>query len=274
MLDFKVNRQMCVKCGQCVADCPAIIISMKEDGPFIATENEATCYRCQHCFTICPTGSISIFGLDPKRSLPMTGNLPTADQMELLIKGRRAIRQYKPENLEREVLQRLLDVASHAPTGRNDRQIRFTVVDDREKLVKLREEVMNGLGRIVREKALPEGLDFFIDIYKAWDEQGIDVLFRDAPHLLITSAPSDIATPVQDCLIAMTTFEMFAQALGVGTVWDGLAKLAISDLMPEFRIRLGIPENHVFGYVMAFGKPSISYARTAQRCTAQIHLID
>lgn len=274
MLDFKVNQQTCVKCGQCVADCPAIIISMKEDGPFIAPENEATCYRCQHCFTICPTGSISIFGLDPKRSIPMTGNLPTADQMELLIKGRRAIRQYKPENLERELLQRLLDVASHAPTGRNDRQIRFTVVDDREKLVKLREELMNGLGRIVREKALPEGLDFFIDIYKAWDEQGIDVLFRDAPHLLITSAPSDIATPAQDCLIAMTTFEMFAQALGVGTVWDGLAKLAISDLMPEFRIRLGIPENHVFGYAMAFGKPSIRYARTAQRCTAQIHLID
>lgn len=268
MLDFKVNRQTCIKCGKCRTDCPAMIISMKETGPFIAPENEITCYKCQHCFTICPTGSISIFGLDPDMSLPMTGNLPDADQMELLIKGRRAIRQYKPENLEREVLQRLLEVASHAPTGRNCRQIRFTVVDDREKLAKLREEVMDGLGRIVRDKALPEELNFFADIYKAWEENGIDVLFRGAPHLLVTSAPSDTATPVQDCLIAMTTFEMFAQTLGVGTVWDGLAKLAINDLMPEFRTRLGIPENHVFGYAMAFGKPSIRYARTAQRNTS------
>jgi len=274
MLDFKVNQQTCTKCGRCVADCPAIIISMKEDGPFIAPENEPTCYRCQHCLTICPTGSISIFGLDPEKSLPMTGALPDANQMELLIKGRRAIRQYKPENLETEVLQRLLDVASHAPTGKNDRQLRFTVIDDREKLAKLREEVMKGLGRIVKEKSLPEGREFFVDIYQAWEEQGIDILFRGAPHLLIISAPSDIATPVQDCLIAMTTFELFAQTLGVGTVWDGLAKWAISDLMPEFRSRLEIPENHVIGYVMAFGKPAVRYARTAQRGSAKIHRID
>jgi len=273
-IDFKLNQQTCTKCGQCIADCPAVIITMRDDGPFIAPENEATCYRCQHCFTICPTASISIFGLDPEKSLPMTGSLPDATQMELLIKGRRAVRQYKPENLEPEVLQRLLEVASYAPTGRNDRQLLFTVVDDREKLAKLREEVMSGLGRIVRANALPEGREFFIDIFQAWEEHGIDILFRDAPHLLVISAPSDIATPVQDCLIAMTTFELFAQTLGIGTVWDGLAKWAISDLMPEFCSRLGIPENHIIGYVMAFGKPAVRYARTAQRSPAQIHRID
>ena len=157
MLDFKVNQQTCTKCGQCVADCPALIISMGENTPTIAPEKEPGCYRCQHCFTICPTGSISIFGLDAKKSMPLTGNLPDADLMELLIKGRRAVRQYKPENLEPEVLQRLLAVAYHAPTGRNARQVHFTVVDDREKLAKLRDEVMAGLGRIVREKPLPEG---------------------------------------------------------------------------------------------------------------------
>ncbi|MEI6207523.1 MAG: nitroreductase family protein [Desulfuromonadales bacterium] len=273
MLDFKVNHQTCTKCGQCVADCPAIIISMREEFPCIAPEKEVSCYRCQHCLTICPTGSVSIFGLDPEKSLPLKGDLPDANQMELLIKGRRAVRQYKPENLEPEVLQRLLDVASHAPTGRNARQLLFTVVDDREKLAKLREEVMKGLGRIVREKSLPEGREFFIDIYRAWEEEGIDILFRGAPHLLIVSAPSDIPTPVQDCLIAMTTFELFAQTLGVGTVWDGLAKWAMSDLMPEFRSRMGIPENHEIGYVMAFGKPAIRYARTAQRGPAQIQIL-
>jgi len=274
MLDFKVNHQTCTKCGQCVADCLATIISMNEDGPFIAPEKEANCYRCQHCLTICQTGSISILGLDPENSLPLTGNFPDATQMELLIKGRRSIRQYMPENLEPELVQRLLDVASHAPTGRNDRQLRFTVVDDRDKLAKLREEVMNGLGRLIQEKSLPEGREFFADIYKAWEDQGIDTLFRGAPHLLLISAPSDTATPVQDCLIAMTTFELFAQTLGVGTVWDGLVKWTICDLLPEFRIRLVIPKNHVIGYAMVFGKPAVHYARTAQRETAQIHRID
>jgi len=274
MLDFKVNQQTCTKCGKCVADCPATIISMSEDGPLIAPDKEANCYRCQHCLAICPTSSISILGLDPGKSLPLSGDLPDDTQMELLIKGRRAIRQYKPENLEPNVLQRLLDVASHAPTGRNDRQLRFTVIDDRDKLAKLRKEVMNGLGRIIKEKLLPEGREFFAGIYKAWEDQGIDILFRDAPHLLLISAPSDTATPVQDCLIAMTTFELFAQTMGVGTLWDGLAKWAICDLMPEFRSRLEVPEDHTIGYVMVFGKPAVHYARTAQREPAGVHIVN
>lgn len=274
MLDFIVNQETCTKCGQCVADCPALIINMGEKSPVIAPEKEASCYRCQHCFSICPTGSISIFGLDPEKSLPLAGNLPDAAFMELLIKGRRSVRRYKPENLEPEVLQRLLDVAYHAPTGRNARQVRFSVVDDRDKLAKLREEVMTRLGCIVRENALPEGRESFADIVRAWEERGVDTLFRGAPHFLVTSAPRTIATPVQDCLIAMTTFELFAQTLGVGTVWDGLAKWAIDDLMPEFRSRLGIPDDHVIGYAMAFGKPAVHYARTVQHGPAHIHRID
>lgn len=271
MLNFKINQQTCTECGNCARECPASIISMEDACPFIAPGNEVGCYRCQHCLTICPTGSVSILGLDPKNSLPLPGNMPDAAQMELLIKGRRAVRQYKPENLEPEVLQRLLDVASYAPSGMNARQVRFTVVDDREKMAKLRDDLMDGLGCIVREKKLPEGMEFFADFYRAWDEQGLDILFRGAPHLLVVSAPENIVTPVQDCLIAMTTFELFAQSLGVGTVWDGLAKLAINDLLPEFRSRLEIPEDHVIGYAMAFGKPAIHYARTAQHIPYQIY---
>ena len=271
MLDFKVNQQTCTKCGSCVGDCPARIISMEAGSPFIAPEKESGCYRCQHCLTICPAGSVSILGLDPANSLPLTGSLPDAAQIELLIKGRRAVRQYKPENLEPEVLQRLLDVASYAPSGMNARQVRFTLVDDREKMAKLRDEVMAGLGCIVREKKLPEGMEFFADFYRAWEEQGLDILFRGAPHFLVVSAPKNIVTPVQDCLIAMTTFELFAQSIGIGTVWDGLAKWAIADLMPEFRGRLEIPEDHVIGYAMAFGKPAVHYARTAQHVPHQIH---
>ena len=273
MLEFMVDQQKCTKCGTCVSDCPARIISKEDSIPFITPENEAGCYRCQHCFAVCPTGAISIFGLDPDKSLPLTGKIPDAEQMELLIKGRRAVRKFMPENLEPEVIQQLIDVASYAPTGRNARQMRFTIVDDREKMVKLRDEVMIGLGCLVKENKIPEGMAFFNDIYRAWEEYGIDTLFRDAPHFLVVSAPQDIATPVQDCLIAMTTFELYAQTLGIGTVWDGLAKWAINDMMPEFRSRLGIPDDHVIGYAMAFGKPAVHYSRTAQREPYEVHRI-
>jgi nitroreductase/NAD-dependent dihydropyrimidine dehydrogenase PreA subunit len=274
MLDFTVNTATCTRCGECVADCPARIITMQDGLPSIAPEKEATCYRCQHCLAICPTGAISILGLKPTDSYPLSGAYPDPDKLEMLIKGRRSVRRYKPENLEPELLQRLLDVAWHAPTGMNSRNVLFTVVDDREKLARLRGEVMAGLGRMVREEKLPEGMEFFADFVRLWEEKGVDTLFRGAPHLLIASAPRQSASPVPDCLIALSYFELFAQSLGVGTVWNGLSKWAINDLLPETRKRLGIPEEHVVGYVMSFGRPALRFHRTVQRGPANINRVE
>ncbi len=264
MLNFVVNKEACTRCGQCVGDCPALIIAMEEGYPAIAPDKEAACYKCQHCFAVCPVGAISLSGLNPEQSTKLPGNLPNAEQVETLLKGRRSVRQYREENLDPELLQRLLEVAGHAPSGLNSRQVLFTVVDDRDKLAQLREEVMAGLGRLFREGALPERMEFYADFVRKWEESKIDVIFRGAPHLLIASAPQAVVTPVPDCLIALTYFELFAQSHGVGTVWNGLAELAINVLLPETKKRLGIPDDHVLGYVMAFGKPAVHYARTAQ----------
>jgi nitroreductase/NAD-dependent dihydropyrimidine dehydrogenase PreA subunit len=271
MLDFTINQKLCTKCGNCVADCPAMIIAMENGYPAIATEKEATCYKCQHCLAVCPTGAVSILGLKPTGSRPLAGGYPSPDKLEILIKGRRSVRRYKDENLDPALIQRLLEVAWHAPTGMNTRQVRFTVVDDKEKMALLRNEVMAGLTRLLLANALPEGMQFYANFIRMWDEKKFDVIFRGAPHLLIASVPKSVASPMPDCLIALSYFELFAQANGVGTVWNGLAKWAINDLLPESRVRLGIPDDHLIGYVMAFGKPAVHFARTVQHGPAIIH---
>jgi nitroreductase/NAD-dependent dihydropyrimidine dehydrogenase PreA subunit len=274
MIKFTVDEHKCTLCGQCAADCPARIIAIVGDKlPCIARENEASCYQCQHCLAICPTGAVSILGRKPIDSRPLAGGYPDPDKLETLIKGRRSVRRYKDENLDPELLQRLLDVAWHAPTGKNSRQVRFTVVDDKETLARLRSEVIAGLARLVREQSFPKGLEFFADFVKMWEEQGVDVIFRGAPHLLITSVPKNVASPLPDGMIALAYFELFAQSNGVGTVWNGLAKWAINDLVPETRQRLGIPDDHLIGYVMAFGKPAVHFTRTVQHGPALIHRV-
>jgi nitroreductase/NAD-dependent dihydropyrimidine dehydrogenase PreA subunit len=273
MLEFSINHETCTKCSQCAADCPARIINLEGGYPSIAAEQEASCYRCQHCLAVCPVGALSILGRRPQQSLPLAGALPAPKQMEALIKGRRSVRRYREENLDPALLQQLLDVACHAPSGMNARQVLFTVVDDRIKLAALRDELMTELSRLAREEAFPEGAEFFSFFVRQWEEERIDFLFRGAPHLLIVSAPRSVVTPVQDCLIALSYFELYARALGVGAVWDGLAKGAINDLLPEFKTRLGIPEDHVVGYAMAFGKPAVHYARTTQLGPAQVNFV-
>jgi Fe-S-cluster-containing hydrogenase component 2 len=162
MLEFKVDRDKCTRCALCVADCPAQVIETAGGFPLIAAEKESGCYRCQHCFAVCPTGAVSILGLDPERSTPLSGDWrPDPERLETLIKGRRSVRRYKRENLEPELIQRLLEVAWHAPTGVNTRQVRFTVIDDREKLAAFRDELLAGIARLVRDNALPEQFAFF-----------------------------------------------------------------------------------------------------------------
>lgn len=270
MLSFSVDQQKCTRCGQCVQDCPVKIIAFDGNYPAIAAEREGSCFECQHCMAVCPTGAVSILGKNPAESASLAGNLPVPEKLETLIKGRRSVRQYKDENMKPEVIQRLLDVSCHAPTGVNFRQVLFTVVDDREIMADLRRETMAGLGRLLREGKLPPGREYFNDCVRAWEEEGIDTIYRGAPHLVVASAPRDCPTPEADCIIALAYFELFAQSLGVGTVWNGLARWTYTELLPELSVKLGIPENHRIGYVMAFGMPDVQYHRTVQRGPARV----
>lgn len=264
MLNFEINTGRCTRCGQCIADCPARIIVMHDGVPTILAENESACYKCQHCLAICPTGAVSILGIKPLDCTPLMGNLPAPDKMEILIKGRRSIRRYKDENVSEELLQRLLEVSSHAPSGMNMRQVHFTLIDDREKMGKLRNEVMGQLGSMAKENRLPAGMEFYAHFVKAWEEKQLDVIFRGAPHLVITTAPKSAASPVPDCIIALSYFELFAQSMGIGTLWNGLAKWAIFDLVPETRKLLAIPDDHIIGHAMSFGVPAMKFARTVK----------
>lgn len=271
MLQFEVTAASCIKCGLCVKDCPVSIIRMKTDSyPDIPAERETECLKCQHCLAVCPTGALSILGRRPEQSRPLSENLPEPQQLATLIKGRRSVRSYKDENLEPELLQQLLEVAWHAPTGHNDRQVRLTVIDDKQALARFREKTYDGLAQLVAAGQLPREKAFFADFVNLWQKMKIDVLFRGAPHLVVASAPSNCASPLPDCLIALSYFELFAQTQGVGTVWNGLVKWAIADLLPELREQLKIPQDHLFGYAMGFGKPAVHYQRTVECGPANI----
>jgi hypothetical protein len=63
---------------------------------------------------------------------------------------------------------------------------------------------------------------------------------------------------------------LFAQSQEIGTVWNGLVKWTINDLVPRLRNRLNIPEDHYVGYAMSFGKPAVRYPRTIEKGSAKV----
>ncbi|MBI5101089.1 MAG: nitroreductase family protein [Nitrospirae bacterium] len=264
MLNFKVNEERCIKCGECVKDCVRNIIAFNEEYPSIIPGREAECIRCQHCFAVCSEGAVSILGLDPDKAEPLMGNLPEAANLAILMKGRRAVRRYLPEPLPWETIKELLEVVAHAPTGINNRQTLFSVVDDPVVMEKIRQETMAGIRKAVNEGKLPKGLEFYSGLLDAWDS-GADVIFRGAPHMLAVSTPKNGPSPEADTLMALTYFELLAQSKGIGTLWDGLLKWAITSIVPGMRTKIGIPEDHYIGYTMVFGRPDVKYCRVVKR---------
>lgn len=273
-LQFTIDRDLCIQCGACVDDCPFRIIEMQEDYPATNPKRVHHCIQCQHCLAVCPSGALSICGVDPDNSLPLPESLPGRLQMEALIRGRRSVRFYKPDPVAPATIAEMLAIVANAPTGKNNRACLFTVVEDQESMRVLRRETMEGLRRAVVEKRLSEGLGYFRHVVTAWD-QGKDIIFRNAPHLLIVSAPPSISTPDADALIAMSYFDLLAGAMGIGTLWNAMISWAFSIVKPDMDMykRLGIPEDHFKGYALLFGYPAVQYHRTVQRDAALVNRV-
>jgi nitroreductase/NAD-dependent dihydropyrimidine dehydrogenase PreA subunit len=264
-LNFLVDDSLCTRCDLCITDCPARII--RRDGaecPSISPEDEGGCIACQHCLTICPEAAVSIRGLVPQKSPSLVASeLPSLNQMELLVRGRRSVRQYRPENVEPALVHRLLDALSAAPTGVNCRQLTFSVIQDRAVLARLRERVLEGLRSAQKSGQLsPKQNTLASSTLSSWD-QGRDLVFRGAPHLLLVSAPPTSYCPQQDVVLTLAYFELLAQSAGLGTVWCGYAYLVL-EALPELKPLFGLGPEHVY-YPMLFGLPAVKYARVVQR---------
>lgn len=276
MLNFNVNEEECIKCGKCVKDCPAKCISM-EKGDFPEIINEDTCLRCQHCLAVCPTGALSILGVNPDKSMDVKYEIPTAHSMETLIKGRRSTRNYKKKSVETETIQKLLEIANHAPTGGNTQSVLFTATMNEKVTEAFSKElfarVKNMLNESDPETENPK-IAYTRQAIKPFWENASDFLLRGAPHILIASTPKTAPAGKVDSVIAMTNFELMAQSMGVGTVWNGFLTWSLSDFFPDLAKQLGIPEDHEIGYCMCFGLPAVQYQRTVQREPSKINLLE
>lgn len=265
---FSADADKCVACGKCVEDCPAAIIAMEDGTARVAAEDMEDCIGCQHCLAICPTAAVSVAGVRPEGSRPLAR--PDAESLDLLIRGRRSVRKFSGP-VDRALFDRVMETVAHAPTGTNSLLRRFTAVLDEKALAEYRDRSCRAL--VEAGDRLPESLSWLASAASKWLDKGRDVIFRGAPNLIVVTSHPEASTPEADCLIALSYFDLVAQANGIGTVWCGMADF-MHRALPETRAWLGIPEDHVAGYAMLFGMSGVSYARTAQRKPEEVAIVD
>ncbi|MDR3631310.1 MAG: nitroreductase family protein [Desulfocapsaceae bacterium] len=270
---LEVNNETCIGCGECAQDCPYGLILMQNDRPAMDMERVEMCLECHHCLAVCPTGALCIHGCNPDDSQALPGNSPSAEQLSLLIKGRRTTRRYRKEPVSREEIDFLLEAVAYAPTAVNNRQVLFTIIEDPQVMDNFRKATYAMLQEKIMNGGLPAGMEYLQEAVVKSRDSGQDIIFRGAPHFIIASAPKTGSSPEADCHIALSYFELMAASMGLGTVWSGLAKRSLAMLTPESLYKLGIPESHTIGYMMAFGRPAVIYHRTVQRENCHINRV-
>lgn len=249
---YKIDENKCTKCGLCVKDCIAA-----ENGILPIINNIDKCLKCGHCYAVCPAGAVSINGNNPAEEEKILSQNP--DMILNLIKSRRSIRQYKQENLDKELLNKLKNMLDWVPAGCNYHKLHFSFIDDIEVMNEFRDYTNNKIISILKNKAVKSICDKF-GAYADRFINGEDIIFRGAPHLIAVSNSVSAPCPKEDAVIALSYFELYAQSLGIGTCWCGYAQLCLK-AFPELCGYLKIPDGYQAEYVMLFGPKNINYSR-------------
>ena len=263
---FTVDKEKCKRDGICVSECPTQIINMisEEDYPEPATDAKEYCIACGHCVAVCPQGALSLDWLTPDDCPTMLSDMGlTSVQAEQFLRSRRSIRTFMKRSVEREKLEKLLDIACYAPSAKNSQPWHWTVVKDKDEVHRLAGLVADWMRGIINQsRELGETLGF-VRVVEAWDK-GIDRICRGAPHIIVAHGDKDWGFGAEDCALALDYLELYALTLDLGTCWGGYFYSAVNQHPPLLQA-LALPSDHLaYGAIMV-GYPKFKYMRLPLR---------
>ena len=271
MITIEVDKKICKGDARCVEICPMRILKMDEKSrvPEFIPGGGDICVNCGHCFAFCPTGAIKLSTMEVKDSIRLDhSKLPSPEQVELFLKGRRSIRVYKDEPVTKETIEKLLDIARYAPSGINRQPVNWLVISGKEKVHTLGGLISNWMEELAQQKSgLAESLRFD-RLVESW-KNGTDRICRNAPCVVIAYGLKEDPMAPQSCTISAEYLELAAFGFGLGACWAGYVNMAVS-MSEEVRKFAGLPSRAAAGSAMMLGYPRYRYSRIPLRNPAKI----
>lgn len=247
MSTVTINNEKCIGCGKCVSDCVGSHLRI-ENGK--AVPGSAGCIGCGHCYAICPMEAVTVSGVEPDQGELVS--MTEFDSARLLqaMKSRRTIRQFKPDAVEPEKLQMILEAGRYAPTGSNSQTVNFTILGSRQ------EEIEGICVNTFRKGVGAAGkLSDFLKNFKIDDR----FFFKGAPLVIVVSSKSAV-----DAGLASSYMELMAESLGLGVLYSGFF-IACTRMLPKLRGILKLPKGHKAVTCMVIGYPNVKYCRIPGR---------
>ena len=289
-ISIDVNR--CMGCGLCIEVCKSFNLVL-ENEKVISKDSVYGCIGCGHCMAICPHEAIKISGrcLTPDDVLTLPKQQENASYEEVLNLSlhRRSIREFKDVSVEKEIIEKIIEVAKTAPMGLPPSDVNLLVFDTPAKVRQFAEDFCDYLAGIrwfvsgwfltlMRPfwgKANDELFRGFvrptIDLYLDNMNKGINLVNYDAPLAMYFygSPYSDPADPI----VAATYAMIAAESLGLGTCMLGAVHPLIQygKGAQTFRHKYGIRYKSREGIFVIMGYPEVEYQKGIRRTFASIN---
>ena len=262
---FEVNQQTCNKDGICAAVCPTGTIEIRKgEYPTPTAGAEDLCIRCGHCVTVCPAASFFHSEMSMEKCPPIQEELQLSiAQCEQFLRARRSIRAYKEQSVSKDELLKLVNIARYAPTGHNSQSVEWLVLGNRDELKHLAGITVDWMRWMLDN--MPEiALSLHMDrAVRGW-ETGMDIIFRNAPVVIIAHAAKDDRMAQTSSTIALSYLELAATSMGLGCCWAGYFHAAAT-IFPPMMEALPLPEGHQCIGGMMVGYPKFRYQRLPLR---------
>ncbi|MBN1797969.1 MAG: nitroreductase family protein [Spirochaetales bacterium] len=274
-----IDEKKCSACGVCVQECAAGIYSVNGSKHVTHDDPYNWCTGCGHCVAVCPKDAI-IYTAHEK-TLEYPDKDISIKDVEKLLHTKRSIRRYKNKDVPEKEIEKLLEIMRFAPSGHNAQPCEYVVVKDREKirmlgqatiasfksfkkLIKIRKLlkpfIPKAFYEILSDRGTALGVDELIRQY----ESGKDIIFFDAPVLILAHVPNLGGLSYVDPTIALTYGMLAAHALGLGSCWMGFAMMAVAKHKKILQL-LNIPKGRFIAGVITFGYPVHTYYRVPVR---------
>lgn len=178
---------------------------------------------------------------------------------------RRSIRAYKPDRVDDESLELVLEAGRYAPSAMNQQPWHFTVVRDPALLEKL--EVS------CKTVFLESDVEALREVARRDDFS----VFYHAPTLVIVTGDTNALAPRYDCTLAMQNMMLAAASLGIGSCWmHSIMMLHSTEKGKEVFRDMGVsfPEKHVPYAAAVFGYSAIPLPEPEPRKPGTVTIID
>jgi len=281
-----IDPQRCKKDGLCARICEKVF-AQEAEGSIPAVVHEEHCNLCGHCVLICPVGAIILKDCPPEKVHPVNREiLPSYESLREMIVTRRSIRNFQKRDVEKEVIENIIDGARFAPSAKNTQSTKFIVIQNKmllrslasatgEWLGKTAQQLKNPLLRklyLLRGEKSAEEVTKWISQFELISERmrsGSDPILRGAPALVLFYARQSINFAEANANLAVQNAMLIASSLGLGTFYTGYV-VAASGRDKTMRGLLKLPKKHKVYGGLAVGYPEITFSKWIERNPAKI----